>query len=50
MTQLELAAYLTHGDLQPAHLMLNLSLAMSLAFEVRAGVRACALQVLRQHL
>jgi hypothetical protein len=33
--QLELAAYLTHCNLQPAHLILALNLAMSLAFKVR---------------
>ena len=41
-TQLELAAYLTHCNLQPAHLILTLNLAMSLAFKVKNFIHAAS--------
>ena len=40
--QLELAAYLTHCNLQPAHLLLSLNLAMSLAFKIKNFINAAS--------
>ncbi len=42
LLQLELAAYLTHCNLQPAHLLLALNLAMSLAFKVKNFINAAS--------
>ena len=38
--QLELAAYLTHCNLQPKHVMLTLNLAMSLAYKLKNFIHA----------
>lgn len=40
--QLELAAYLTHCNLQPKHVMLTLNLAMSLAFKLGNYINAAS--------